>query len=116
MKNTIRKGLSLLFVLGAVLFPANFISASQDINPIIETKSYPNGSSITVTLPEGYSGKVLTSCYNGVCTSTSSQITKKEIDDISERIKKQQVEMEKFFNEQQKMLNEMFNSVWSWSW
>ena len=116
MKNTLKKFIQLTLVLVAMITSTHFVSAAENRQPVIETKTFPNGSSVTVTMPEGFSGKVFTSCYNGVCNSTSSPVTDKDISDLKERIDKQRKEMEDFFTRQQELFNEMFDNTWAWSW
>lgn len=116
MKRIIKRYLSLAFMLGSIISSTNFIYAAGNNKPIIETKNSKEGSSIVVTFPEGYSGKVMTECRNGFCESTSSPMTDKDLKDVKDRIEKQRKEMEDFFKRQQKLFDEMFNNDWMWNW
>lgn len=111
-----KKYISLLVIVSAIVFPTNFIFAQENNKPVIETKTFLGGSSVKVTFPHNFSGKVFTSCINGKCTSTSSPMTDKDVKDIRNRIERQRIEMENFFKQQQKLFDEMFNDTWIWNW
>jgi hypothetical protein len=111
-----KKYRSLLFIISAIVFPTNFIFAQENNKPVIETKNFLGVTSVKVIFPDNFSGKVFTSCINGVCTSTSSPMTGKDAKDIRNRIERQRIEMENFFKQQQKLFDEMFNDTWIWNW
>ncbi len=115
MKNLVRKLITSITIIGAIIFPTNFIFAAENNQPIIKTKSSPSGSSVTVVFPEGFSGRVMTTCYNGVCTSTSSPVTETEIKETIKRIDKHRRDMEEFFKQQQELLDNLLKDNWVWN-
>lgn len=91
-----------------ILSSISFTFADDNAKPIIKTVNTPTSSSVFITYPEGFSGKVFTSCVNGICNSTSSPITEKEIKEIEDKLEEQRKAMQDFFRKQQEFFNQIF--------
>jgi len=90
----------------AGLVHAQTSSAPQ---PIINTSTTPNGASVTVSIPSGYSGKV-TATYDGHQLKTSTQaLTTADIAQMNAEIAQEQKIFADMFALQQEMFQEMQN-------
>jgi hypothetical protein len=108
MKYIKNKIIQLTLGLSVILLAISFTFANDNTKPIIKTESTPTSSSVFITYPEGFSGKVFTSCVNGVCNSTSSPISDKEIKEIQTRFEEQRKRMNEFFRQQEEFFNQIF--------
>jgi hypothetical protein len=108
MKYIKNKIIQLTLGLSVILLTISFTFANDNPKPIIKTESTPTSSSVFITYPEGFSGKVFTSCVNGVCNSTSSPISDKEIKEIQTRFEEQRKRMNEFFRQQEEFFNQIF--------
>lgn len=86
-------------------------------NVKITTNSDGSISTVIVNSKPGYSTNVETSCVNGKCThsAVSKKINEKDIQDLKDKIKKQQEYWDKFWKQQEEFFKaeqKMFQDIW----
>jgi transcriptional accessory protein Tex/SPT6 len=82
------------------------------VEPVIETTKTPNGTSIVINFPEDYSGRVVTTYDGKKFKTTTTPITKKELEEMNKQIEERRKAIQKLIEEQQKMFDLMWKSFW----
>lgn len=114
IKNTIYLLAILLLFAGSFFFNFSKVNAQskETIEPVIQTTKTPNGTSIIINFPENYSGKVVTTYDGKEFKTTTTPITKKELEEIDKQIEERRKAIQKLIEEQQKMFELMWKSFW----
>lgn len=114
----IKNKIYLLVIL--LLFAVSFFFSYSKVNaqdknivePVIETTKTPNGTSIVINFPEDYSGKVFTTYDGKEFKTTTTPITKKEIEEMNKQMEERRKAIQKMIEEQQKLFDLMWKSFW----
>ncbi len=105
-----------ILLLFAVSFFFSYSKANaQDkdiVEPVIKTTKTPNGTSIVINFPEDYLGKVITTYDGKEFKTTTTPITKKEIEEMNRQMEERAKAIKKMIEEQQKMFDLMWKSFW----
>lgn len=84
--------------------------AGQPMQPLVETHSIATSSSVSITMPAGYNGRVY-SVYDGTkwkTVATTSPMSRADIKEIEQAVRDQRAQMEKIFEAQRKLFDEQF--------
>jgi hypothetical protein len=106
---------ALLLVGGFWLTIAPFAYADSNNAPVVQTSNTPDGQAVTVTIPEGYSGKVVTTYDGHQFNTVTSPLTSQDIQALTTEMTQQQQYFNQLFADQQKMMNDIWSmQIPSW--
>ncbi len=102
-----------LFITLSVFVASKAYAQSSDV-PVVNTYKDATSTSVTINLPDGFNGSVMTT-YDGnqfkTTYSTSTALTNEQFNKIEADIQAQEKSMDDLFQQQQKMFQQMWSDL-----